>query len=152
MPPITTTIVHTGTGPSLPPIIIGSHKIDCPKRSIITQEVSNAKPLDASINQFTVEHRNPKPGWSRITGRKSVINKSSDVYARSPMNFGSDIILSENPNFMNFGRLCVNTTDELGSVLVSTSKVRRPTNGSNWIPPGHDISEATADRVSETFF
>ena len=51
---------------------------------------------------------------------------------------------------MNFGLSSVNTTDELGSVFVSTTRVGSPTDGSNCIPPGNDISEATADRVIKT--
>ena len=66
------------------------------------------------------------------------------------MNFGSATILSESPNFMNFWLSSVNTTDELGSVCVPTTSVGRPTDGSNWLPPGHNISEAALDRVSET--
>ena len=50
IPPITTTQVLTGTGPSATPISIGSQKIEVPRRSIILQEVRNAKPLKASIN------------------------------------------------------------------------------------------------------
>ena len=66
------------------------------------------------------------------------------------MNFGSYTILNKSPNCIPFGLLSVNTTDELGSVFIPTTRVRRPKNGSNWIPPGHDISEAISDIVSET--
>ena len=51
---------------------------------------------------------------------------------------------------MNFGLLSVNTTYELGSVFVSTTRIERPIYGSNWILPGYDSSEATIDRVSVT--
>ena len=49
------------------------------------------------------------------------------------MNFGSDTVLSKNPNFMNFGLSPVNTIDELRSVIVPTTRVVRPTNGSDWL-------------------
>ena len=51
---------------------------------------------------------------------------------------------------MNFRLLPVNTTDKLGSIIFLTTRFRRPTNGSDWLQPGIDISEATADVVSET--
>ena len=47
IPPRTTTQVRTGTGPSVPPISIGSQNIEDTRQSIIPQEVRNAKPLDA---------------------------------------------------------------------------------------------------------
>ena len=59
IPPQTTTQVRTGTGPSVPPISIGSQNIEGPRRSIIPQEDRNAMPLNASINIFPDEHRNP---------------------------------------------------------------------------------------------
>ena len=51
---------------------------------------------------------------------------------------------------MDFGLSSVNTTDELGSVFFPTTIIRRPTDGSNWLLPVQDISEAAADRVSGT--
>ena len=50
---------------------------------------------------------------------------------------------------MNFGLSPINTTDKLGFVINPTTRVERPTNGSNWLQPGHDIYEATADRLSK---
>ena len=50
---------------------------------------------------------------------------------------------------MNLGLSSVYTTDKLGSVIVPTTIVGRPINGSKWIQPGYDIEEATADGVRE---
>ena len=66
------------------------------------------------------------------------------------MNFGSDNVLSESQNFMNFGLLFVNTTDELGYVFVPTTRVGRLYNDSNCPSPGNDISKATSDILSDT--
>ena len=66
------------------------------------------------------------------------------------MNFGSDTVISESPNLMDFGLSYVNTTDELGSVFVPTTRIGSLTDVSNWLPPGHDISETTVDRVRGT--
>ena len=65
------------------------------------------------------------------------------------MHFGSDTVLSKSPNFINFRLSSANTTDELGSVFVPNTILGRQTNGSNWIPPWHYISEYTTDRVSK---
>ena len=149
-PPRTTTQLLTRNGPSASPIRIGIQKIEGPRRSVIPQEASNAEPLDDSINQFLVEHRDPTPGCIKIIGSKAVNNESVNVYARRRINFGSYTVLSKNPNFINFGLLPVNTTDKLRSVIFPTTIAGRPTNGSEWLQYGHDIEEATSDRVRET--
>ena len=150
IPPRTTNQAWTGTEPSVPQISIGRQKIEGTRRSIITQEVRNSKPLDRSINIITARHRDPNPGLSKVIGSKSVNNESANVYAHSWMNFGSDTVLSKSPNFMDFGLLSVNTTDELMSVFVPTTIIGRPMDGSNWLPPRRGISKATVDRVSRT--
>ena len=150
IPPRTTTQVLTGTRPSSPPIIIGSQKIEGPRRSIITQEVRITDPLNTFINIITSKHRYPTPIRSKAISSKIFTNKSADVYAQSRMNFGSDTVLSKSPNFMDFGLSSVNTMDELGSVFIITNRIGRPMGGSNWILSCHDISESTADRVSRT--
>ena len=90
----------------------------------------------------------PTPSWSMVIGSKTFTNKSADVYACIRMNSGSDTVLSKSPKFMDFGLSYVNTTDELGSVFVRTTRKGSPMDGSNWLPPGQYIIEATADRVS----
>ena len=105
--PRTTTQVQTGIGPSVPPSIIGSQKVEDPRQSIIPQEVRNANPLNASINRILAKHRDPTPSWSKLISSKTFTNKSAGVYARGWMNFRSDTVLSESPNFMDFGLLSV---------------------------------------------
>ena len=146
----TTTQVRTGAGPSVPPISIESQKIEDPRRSIIPQEGRNSKPLEASINIIPADHRDPTPSWRKIIGSEKITNESADVYAHGRMKFGSDTFLSESPNFVDFGLSSVNTTDKIGSVSIPTVRIGRPKDGSNWLPPGNNTSEATADRVSRT--
>ena len=56
-----TTAVWIGTGPYVPPIGIRSQEIDGPRRSIVPQELSNAEPLDASINIIPAKHWDSTP-------------------------------------------------------------------------------------------
>ena len=66
------------------------------------------------------------------------------------MNLTRDAVLAESPNFVNLGLSYVETSDELRSVFIPTTRIRIMTDGSNWIPPGHIIGEVTADRVIRT--
>ena len=90
------------------------------------------------------------PIWSKVISIKTFTNESAEVYARSQMKLGSDTVLSKIPNFMDLGLLSVNTTNELGCVVISTIISRRPTDGAYWLPPGHYINEAAVDRVIGT--
>ena len=108
----TTTQVHTGTGTSVPPISIGLQKIEIPRRPIISQEVRNAEPLDASINIITSKQRDLTPSWSKVISSRTFTNEISDVYACGRMNFGSDTVLFKNLNFVDLGLSTVNTTDQ----------------------------------------
>ena len=63
------------------------------------------------------------------------------------MNLTSDAVLTKGPNFMNLGLSSVNTLDELGFVFIPTTRIERPMDGSNCIPPSRCIGEVTADRV-----
>ena len=62
---------------------------------------------------------------------------------------GSNSVLFEVPNFMDFGMSPVNTPDKLKSVIVPTTTFGRLVDGSYWLPPRHDIEEVTTERVSE---
>ena len=84
-----------------------------------------------------------------MIGSKFTNKSSADVHARSQMNFGSETVLSVSPNFMDLGLPSVDTTDKLGSVFASTTKIGSATHGSDWLPRNHCINEATADKVSE---
>ena len=90
------------------------------------------------------------PGRSKLIGSKTFTNEISNVYTRGQMNFVSDTVLSKSPSFMDFGLSSVNTTDELGSVFVPTTRILRLADIYNCILTVHDISESTVDTVSGT--
>ena len=66
------------------------------------------------------------------------------------MNLARDAVLTEISNFVNMGISSVHTSDELGSVFIPTTGIRRPTDGFKWLLPSHCIGEVTADIVSST--
>ena len=70
MSPRTSTPVRTDTEPSVLPISIWSQNIEGPRRSIVPQEVRNAKKLDASINIIPSKHRDLTLSWRKIISSK----------------------------------------------------------------------------------
>ena len=147
-PHILTTPFQIGDGPSVSPTSIGRQEIGSPRGSIIHQEVRNAQPFDTSISGISAKHRDPAPTWSKVIGRKFSDESSADVYSRCHMNLTCDAVLTKSPNSMNMGMSSVHTLDELGYVLIPTTRIGRPTDGYNWLPPGHRIVGVTADIVS----
>ena len=148
--PRSTTPVCIGTGPLIYPTRMGRQYIGSPKRSISPQEVSNAEPFNTSINGIYSKHRDSESTWSKLTGSKLSNKSSVDVYLRCRMNLLRETVLTKIPNFMDLGLSSVHTTDELGSVFIPTTRIGSLTHGTNWLLPGHCISEDTADRVSGT--
>ena len=156
-PPKYTTQVLTDTATALPPIHIRSQEIGSSRGPIGHNKVRNAHQLKTSIHQFSPEHSHPTPIFSEVIGHKTVPDKRADVYTRKWMDFGSNSVLSESPNFMDFGLLPTNKRDKLKSIIVHTTKIKRVTNGSKRLKRTHDISEITAKTVSKkkrkvTFF
>ena len=68
--PRSTTKVMTGTGTSAPLILIRSQEIGSPRGSIVPQKVRNAHPFKISINQFSPEHGQPTPIFSKVPPTK----------------------------------------------------------------------------------
>ena len=89
------------------------------------------------------------PIFRKAIGRKTVPDKSANVYARKRMDSGGNSVLSEIPNFMDFELSPANTPDKLKSGIVLATIVGRFTNVLDWLPPRHDIEEVTAKRVGE---
>ena len=119
IPPRATTSVRIITGPLVSPTRMGIQDIGSPRWFISPQEVMNAKPLNASINGISSKHREPAPNRSKVIGSTKI------------------------PKCMDLGLSSVYKTDELGSVLLPTTRIGSPTHGYNWLPCGHFISEAT---------
>ena len=112
-------------GTSDSPTQTGTQDIVSPRRSIIPQKGRNAEPLDAPINQFPAVHGHPTPIFSKAIGPKTVPKESTDVYACKRIEFASNSVVAEIPNFMDFRLSPANTTDKLKSVIGPNTRVER---------------------------
>ena len=137
-----TTPVCIGAVPYISPTNIRSQEIENTRRSIVPQEVRNTEPFDTSINGISAKHRDPTPTWSKVIGRKLSEKSSAYIYLCCRTNLTRDAVLTESPNFMNPGLLYVQTLDELSSIFIPTTRIRRQRDGSNWLPTGHRQDEA----------
>ena len=113
------------------------------------QWISIAQKLKTYINGLFDKNRGPITSFSTVAGSEVTGGPRVNVNLHGEMHFGSDSVVTPNPNFMNFGVASVNTTDELESVSATTTRVRRPASSLEWSQQGHDIEEVTANRVKE---
>ena len=113
-------------------------------------EVRNAQPFHTSINGNSSKNGDPTSTFSKVIVHELSDDFSADVYFRCWVNFTHDAVLTEIPNFMNMGLSSVHTSDEPRSLSIPTTRIRRPTDRYNCLPPGHIIGEVTADRMSRT--
>ena len=113
-------------------------------------EVRNAQPFHTSINGNSSQNENHMPTFSKLIGRKLSDNSRSDIYLHCWVNFTCDAVVTKIPNFMNLGLSDIHTLDEFGSFSIPANRIVWPNNGSNWIHPGHLVSEVIAAIMSRT--
>ena len=128
----------------------GSQYIIIPRGSIGPQWIRDAQPLNTSINGIYSKNMGPSPTWIKVVGQKFTKESSADVKLHCWKNFGSDAIHTKSTTFVNLGLASVHTSDEIGSVFIPTTRIRLPTDGSNWLPTSHRIGKVTDDRLSRT--
>ena len=145
-----TSPIRIGVSTTGSPSRTGRQDIRSPREYIGPQWIRDAQPLDTSINGIYSNYRDPAPIFSKVIDRKFTDKSSADVISCCQMNFGSDTVLIESPNFVNLGLAYVHTSDELGYVVIPTTRIGTPMDGSKWLPTSHCIGEVTADRVSRT--
>ena len=77
-------------------------------------------------------------------------NYSANIYSRYRVDFTSNAVKTEAPDFILLGVLVVNALDELRSFSTPTTIFKRPTDESNWSAPGHVFGEVTEVGMSWT--
>ena len=66
------------------------------------------------------------------------------------MEFPSNAVGTEAPNFVNLGILAVNTLDEFNTFGTPATRVRSPTTGPHWSAPDHVFVKVTVVGMSGT--
>ena len=126
----------------------GNQYIVSPRRSIIATKARNAEPLEAPINRISAVHGHSTSIFSKLIGPKTVSGEIDDVYARKRMDFASNSVVAESPNFLDLGLLPANIADKLESIISPTTIVKGLTDSSNWLASRHGCKEVTVGEVS----
>ena len=111
-------------------------------------EVRNTQIFKTSIHGNLAKNRDPASIFSKVIGQELSNNPSAEVYLRCRANFTSNAAGTEAPHFVNLGLPVVNKGDKIGSFGVPATRVRRPKDESNWIPPDNLLGEVKVAGVS----
>ena len=124
--------------------------VGSPKVLTGSVEDRNGQIFHISIHGNLTNIGEPMLSFSKVIGQELSHATSADIYLRCRVNFTHNSDRTKIPYFMNLGLLAVHTSDERRSFGTSATRVRRPTDGSNWGAPGRVFSEATVVRESGT--
>ena len=80
---------------------------------------------------------------------ETVSAEVADINPCERVNFTSNAVFCKNPKSVDLGLSTAHTADKLRFVIGPATRVRGLTDNTDGLSSSHDISEVTADRVSE---
>ena len=128
---------------------IGNQDIFSPSHPSIAKRGRNAEPFDASINGFLAINEHSTSYSSGVISFETVSAEVADVNPLERMNFASNSVLGETPNFVNLRLSPSHTSDKLKSIFTSATRAGGLTDNPNYIASRNFIAEVTADRARE---
>ena len=87
--------------------------------------------------------------FSGVSGVETVSAEVADVNPCEAVNFASNSIFGETPNFVDLGLSPSHTADKLKSIFIHATKTGGFTDNSNRLTSSHGIAKVTEDIVSE---
>ena len=88
--------------------------------------------------------------FSKLLGQELPDSISSDIYLRYLMDFTSNAVRTEAPNFVNLGLPDVNASNEFNTFGTPATRFKRLMYGPHWSAPDHVLGEAMAVGISGT--
>ena len=136
----------------VPPTIghIGSQDV-LNKRQYTSPSVRrNTQKFCASVDENLADDGDSTSILRKLLGQELSDSLSADMYLRCRVEFTSNTIVTEVPNFVHLRLPSVNALDEFNTFGNPTARIIRPKNGSHWSVPGHVFGEATAVKMIGT--
>ena len=124
-------------GGIVPPTRTGSPEIVNPHGSAGSVGVMDTQIFNTSIDRNLAKNGDSTPIFSKVIRKKLSHDSISDIYLRCRVDFTSNTIRNEAPDFMHLGILAFNASDELRSFVTPATRFGRPADVSNWYAPGH---------------
>ena len=97
--------------------IMGSLEILNKHGSTGSVEIGDTQKFDTSIDEHLAKDGDPTSIFSKVIGQELSHGSSSNIYLRCQMDFTSNAVRTEAPNFVNLGLPAVNTSDEFNTFV-----------------------------------
>ena len=109
--------------------IMGSQGIFNKHVSNGSAEIVDTQNVDTSIDGNLAENGDSTPISSNVI--RQALYRGSSAYLRCRVDFKSNDVGTETPDFLHLGLPAFNESDEINPIGTPTTRVRRPTYGSN---------------------
>ena len=139
-----------GIGVSLTREHSGSLVVLNKRQSTVSEKIGNTQKFDISVDGKLANDEDSTSIFSKVIGREISHSSSTDLYFRYWMDFASDVIRTEAPNFVDLGLPDVNTWDEFNTFGTSATRIRRTTDGPHWYALDHIFGKAISVGMSVT--
>ena len=126
----------------------GRSQVGKKRQSTSPDEVRNAQKLDTTVDRKFPNDQDYASIFRRVIGHELSQGSSDYLYLSCLMNFSSNIVQSEAPQFVDLGLPAVNTSNEFCIISTPATRIRSPKDGSHWSAPDHVFGEATAVGIS----
>ena len=113
--------------------VLNKHQYTYPSVSRNTQK------FDASVYGNLADDRDYTSIFRKVLGLELSGSFSANIYLRCRVDFTSNSVETEAPNFVHLGLPAVNALDEFNTFGTTDTRVIMPTDGSHWYVPGHDF-------------
>ena len=100
--------------------------------------------MDNSVDRKFPDDQDYASIFSKVIGRELSHGSSADIYSLYWMDFASNIVQTEESQFMDLGLTAVNTSDEFSIQGTPGNRIIRTTDGSHWSVPDHIFGKVTA--------
>ena len=112
------------------------------KRQFTSPRISrNTQECDAYIDGNLAYDKYYTSIFRKVLGRELSDSLSANIYLRCQMDFTSNVVRTEAPNFVNLGFLSANALDELRYFVNPATKFRSTIDGSHWSAPDHFLEK-----------
>ena len=111
--------------------VSGSLRVGNKLQSTSPDKIRNTQKLYTSVDRNFTNDRDSASIFINLIVREISHGSSSDLYLRCRMEFSSNVVQTEAPQFVDFGLLAVNISDEFGIPGTPAISIRRPTDGSH---------------------
>ena len=123
-------------------------EVDCFFFPTSPDEFSNVQKLDTVVDGKLPDNQDYASVFIKVVGRELSHGSSNGLYLRCRMNFLSNVVQTEAPQFVDLGVPAINTLNESSVLGTPATRIRMQTDGYHWTAPDHIFGEATVVGMS----